>query len=124
MYPEQGEPQDLVAQPLITRVCGQIRDECLPVFYGGNVFLMNSEHSLPKTNAWIKSIGVGNRRNIEHLYISFDSDVGDVFIWFGTDLSVRRMKPEVWVVNKLTDAGKGGQCIVFREGNALQMSFV
>lgn len=72
-------------QPPLTRVCKQLREETLPIYYGANTFLMHVwENESEKikgrtqklysqgTRPWLKSIGEENRGMINSVVLESD----------------------------------------------------
>ena len=65
-----------VCQPPLTRLCRQIRNESLPVYYGNNVFIVdvNDIHyrrgvQCTIETGWLRAIGPHNRRSLQNVYI-------------------------------------------------------
>ena len=69
-------------QPALTRVCRQVREETLPIFYGQNTFVIidiDEEASLVELletmQAWLKMIGPGNVSMLSSFKISLGPEI-------------------------------------------------
>ena len=62
----------IVAQPPITRVCRQLRQEALPLFYHLNRFELHHLHRTACTRDWLVAIGDANRRAMGSLTLHTD----------------------------------------------------
>ncbi|TKA60485.1 hypothetical protein B0A49_02213 [Cryomyces minteri] len=63
-----GQWQAEYQQPPLACVCKQIRDECLPIFYGCNEFSGNILGPYLRLCFWLKAIGSKNRHSLRHLW--------------------------------------------------------
>lgn len=67
---EEGEYQDGVYQPPITRVCRLIRDEALPFFYSLNTFIIRHEGlEMRGLIAWTRAIGFTHLEELAQLHV-------------------------------------------------------
>ncbi|KAK5257078.1 hypothetical protein LTR16_001669 [Cryomyces antarcticus] len=69
--------QTVLCQPALTRVCKQIREESLPVYYGLNEFSAELLACKPRHNAsaWLARIGNANCLMVRHLIIHVSASV-------------------------------------------------
>ena len=92
--------QRIIQQPAITRLCREIRQDTLAMFYSQNTFLVDmcGENSYPveATTKWLKGIGSQNRRLLKDLYLDGkDVFLGEVIEAFAMDkISLLSVKPE------------------------------
>jgi hypothetical protein len=93
--------QDAPAQPALTKVCREIRQESLPLFYSSNIFVLNifilKSYFYAKTckgwESWLRAIGPVNRRPMSELYVQHgqycDTEgVLDMLEKFGDELTM------------------------------------
>lgn len=77
-----GSIEDPVChQPPLTRLCRQIRNESLPVYYGNNVFIVDYDDihyrrgvQCKIETGWLRAIGPHNRRSLQKVNIYCHSD--------------------------------------------------
>lgn len=98
-------------QPVLTRVCRQIRKESLAIFYEENVFITYRgsdewcDHGT-WTISWLQSIGSEHRNKLKHLYIDFWGEIvlTGLFNAFREDMTVKAMEPAKELHIMLCDA--------------------
>ena len=75
---ETMEKTQFIQQPALTRTCSQIRQESLPVFYGGNIFFISCLRYRPLIK-WLAIIGAKNRSMLRQAYqpLIFEKDKSD-----------------------------------------------
>ena len=91
-YDEGPGFQETAAQPSLTRICHQVRQESLLVFYGANWFLTGLRPKMwlaERTEDWLQAIGHKNKSMIKHLYIENTKKVNlEILLGFEVDEKV------------------------------------
>jgi hypothetical protein len=52
--------RSVAQQPDLTRVCRQVRNDTLPMFYGSNHFVLNGDYDWTSCRKWLRVIGPRN----------------------------------------------------------------
>ena len=82
-------------QPPLTRTCRKLREEALPIFYGGNVFhvpILHNDGNAGEVIDWLTAVGAKNRSLLHQLYlpaiVRLDVSYTRLFEAFGDSVSV------------------------------------
>jgi hypothetical protein len=59
--------RSVAQQPDLTRVCHQVRDDTLPMFYGSNHFVLHGDYYGTSYREWLRVIGPLNATLLRNL---------------------------------------------------------